>query len=245
MRFSIEHEGRSLDAHLHRSQNQGKIKGNPVVIATFGAPVGSTVSDQGHLDAEYAEHLSLLTSSTVVAVSLSGVGGSTGTFSPAAWAEDLQAATRFVIGDGLGESVVLIGYEFAALSVVEAAAGVREVVGIASVDPTLFVFEEEFDHAGYLELLRNLKVKVGDLGIESFKRELDEIEPERLVGDIGARPWMIITAQDRTASNLKVSRELVELASAAELHRIAAVGDNLRADPRVMAILLGWIERAV
>ncbi len=243
MQVDIESDGRILAAYLHRAQKPQNTQGNTVLVAAFGTPVGTNILDRGHLDSELAERLSNATNSNCISVSLSGVGNSGGTFSLSNWTDDLVRVVEYAMKEELGSRVVLVGYELAAISVVMAAIASGSVAGVASIDPALYIFEEDFDPESYLKLLEGFKVNVKATTAAGFHAEIASIDTFEEVKMLGDKPWMIIVAQERTESNLRVSRELVASAQRAELHRIIAAGDGLRADPRVMAIFMGWYDR--
>ena len=243
MKLNIESDGRVLAAYLHKAQKPQNTQSNSAIIAAFGTPVGTNILDRGHLDAELAERLSNATNSNCISVSLSGVGDSGGIFSLTNWTEDLIRVVEYAIAERLGSRVVLVGYELAAISVVMAAIESESVAGVASIDPALYIFEEDFDPESYLKLLEGFRVNVKAAVASNFQAEIASIDTFEQVKLLGEKPWMIIVAQERTESNLRVSRDLVASAQRAELHRIIAAGDGLRADPRVLAILMGWYDR--
>ncbi|NNN14140.1 MAG: hypothetical protein HKL81_10395 [Acidimicrobiaceae bacterium] len=243
MKLNIESDGRILAAYLHKAQKPQNTQGTSALVAAFGTPVGTNILDRGHLDAELAERLSNATNSNCISVSLSGVGDSGGIFSLTNWTEDLISVAQYAITEGLGSRVVLVGYELAAISVVMAAIESESVAGVASIDPALYIFEEDFDPESYLKLLEGFRVNVKATVASNFQAEIASIDTFEQVKLLAEKPWMIIVAQERTESNLRVSRELVASAQRAELHRIIAAGDGLRADPRVLAILMGWYDR--
>ena len=65
-----------------------------------------------------------------------------------------------------------------------------------------------------------------------------------MVAKIAPRPLLIVHGSDDETVPLDAARSLVDAAGeGAELRVVAQAGHRLRHDPRVVAILLGWLEQ--
>jgi fermentation-respiration switch protein FrsA (DUF1100 family) len=194
---------------------------------------------------ELAEHVSNESGWLVASGTLSGVGGSTGTFSATKWREDLATILDFVAE---GEPrVSLAGFGFGGSLALAVAAGDERVRGVAT-----------FAAPAHLrawcgsaeEIHRAVKVS-GVVGNESdllapaaLYQDILDIDPMDAIAKLPPRRLLIGHGTDDIEVPASDARDLVAAADGrAELRLIQGAGHQLRADPRMVATLLGWLDR--
>ena len=194
---------------------------------------------------ELAEHLANESGWTVATGTLSGVGASTGTFSATQWRHDLGA-----ILDRVQENegrISLAGFGFGgALALATAAADLR-VHGVATFATPAHLgpwcgpapeFHRSIQVAGVV-------ADPGDLlGPDELLADVLAIDPIGSIARIPPRRLLVGHGTDDLEIPVGDARDLVNAAEGrAELRLIQGAGHQLRADPRMVATLLGWLDR--
>ncbi len=216
-----------------------------VLILVHGLPRATGMGRQAAgLLPELAEHLAAESGWTVATGTLSGVGTSTGTFSARQWRQDLG---RIIdrMDDGT-RRISLAGFGFGgSLSLAVAADDdrVRSVATFAApahLEPwcgPAATFRERVVEAGV----------VGDdppLPAEQLWADVMDVNPLSAVGRVAPRRLLIGHGTDDVEVPPSDARDLVAAADGhAELRLIQGAGHQLRADPRMVATLLGWLDR--
>jgi len=198
---------------------------------------------------ELADHLAAESGWVVLTFNFRGAGSSEGDFSLGDWLDDLRAAIDHMLSVESVSGVWLAGSSTGgALAICEAAEDER-VRGVACLAaPATFAGWAD-DPKGLLAHARGVGV-ISDPAhprdLQRWTRELTEIEPLSVVGKIPPRPLLIVHGSDDETVPLAAARALVEAAGeGAELRVVTQAGHRLRHDPRVVAILLGWLEQMV
>ena len=183
----------------------------------------------------------------VVAGCLRGVGGSAGDFSPCGWLADLRSLTGHAAGLAAGGGVWLVGFGVGgsiALCLAAEDPGIRGVGCLGS--PASFAGWGQ-DPGAMVELARQVGVIQSPGFPPSLPRwvgEFGELEPVTAAAALGARTVLIIQGAEDDEVPLSDARRLAEAAGpGAELRVLPGAGHRLRADPRAMALLVGWLER--
>ena len=194
---------------------------------------------------ELAEHLANESGWVVASGTLSGVGGSTGTFSATQWRDDLRRILeRPEIVD---QRISLAGFGFGGALALAIAAEDDRVRGVATfATPAHLV-----PWCGSASELRRAVQVAGVVG-----RATDLMAPEDLLADVLAidplgaiarippRRLLIGHGTDDVEVPASDARDLLAAADGrAELRLIQGAGHQLRADPRMVATLLGWLDR--
>ncbi len=194
---------------------------------------------------ELAEHVANESGWTVATGTLSGVGGSTGSFSPSQWRRDLATILDHVAASDA--RVSLAGFGFGGSLALAVAATDERVRGVAT-----FAAPAHLDAwAGSPEELhRAVQVAgvVGDPGDlldpETLYRDLMTVDPISAIAKLPPRRLLIGHGLDDGEVPVAHARDLVLAAEGrAELRLIPGAGHQLRADPRMVATLLGWRDR--
>jgi len=194
---------------------------------------------------ELAEHVANESGWTVATGTLSGVGGSTGTFSASQWRADLGVILeRVTEGE---ERISLAGFGFGGSLALAAAANDDRVRGVAT-------FASPAHLAAWAgsakEIHRAVQVAgvVGDekdlLAPDDLYNDLLAIDPIGAIATLPPRRLLIGHGTDDVEVPAFDARDLLAAADGrAELRLIQGAGHQLRADPRMVATLLGWLDR--
>ncbi len=194
---------------------------------------------------ELAEHVATESGWLVATGTLSGVGGSTGTFSPTKWREDLATILDRVAQGA--PRVSLAGFGFGGSLRCAVAASDERVRGVAS-------FAAPAHLAAWCSSPEEIHRAVRISGVVGDEHDL--LEPQALYDDVLAidplgsiasmppRRLLIGHGTDDVEVPASDARDLVAAAEGrAELRLIQGAGHQLRADPRMVATLLGWLDR--
>jgi putative redox protein len=240
----LESGGSTLDLRI--SNSNGRPVVGHVLVIVHGLPrlVGMGRQAAGLLP-ELAEHVANESGWVVATGTLSGVGGSTGTFSASKWREDLAAILdRVAEGE---RRVSLAGFGFGGSLALRAAARDDRVRGVAT-----FAAPAHLQAWGGSpeEIHRAVQVAgvVGDrkelLEPQALYDDLLAIDPMGAIAEIPPRRLLIGHGTDDIEVPASDARDLVAAADGrAELRLIQGAGHQLRADPRMVATLLGWLDR--
>lgn len=217
-----------------------------VLVLVHGLPrlIGMGRQAAGLLP-ELAEHVASESGWMVATGTLSGVGGSTGTFSATQWRQDLsQILDRVAEGD---RPISLAGFGFGGSLALAVAANDDRVRGVATFAApahlrpwagTAKEIHRAVQVAGVVGNERDL------LSPDALYKDLLAIDPTRAIKAIPPRRLLIGHGTDDVEVPASDARDLVAAAEGrAELRLIQGAGHQLRADPRMVATLLGWLDR--
>ena len=194
---------------------------------------------------ELAEHLASESGWLVATGTLSGVGSSTGTFSASQWLRDLAAIVDRVHEED--SRLSLAGFGFGGALALALAASDEIIKGVAT-----FATPAHLEPwCGDLHEFRQALVGAGVVGDESELLPAEElhndvlsINPLGSVAQLPPRRLLIGHGSDDVEVPASDARDLLEAAEGrGELRIIQGAGHQLRADPRMVATLLGWLDR--
>ena len=217
-----------------------------VLVLVHGLPrlVGMGRQAAGLLP-ELAEHVATESGWLVVTGTLSGVGGSTGTFSASQWRDDLGRILERVTVDD--QRVSLAGFGFGGSLALAVAAKDERVRGVAT-------FAAPAHLAAWCGSAEAIHRAVQVAGVVGDERDLLEpaklykdflaVDPLKAIAKLPPRRLLIGHGTDDLEVPASDARDLVAAADGrAELRLIQGAGHQLRADPRMVATLLGWLDR--
>jgi putative redox protein len=240
----IQSGGSILELRISTSSAR-PVAGHVLVLA-HGLPrlVGMGRQAAGLLP-ELAEHVANESGWMVATGTLSGVGGSTGTFSASQWRQDLGLILdRVAAGEG---RVSMAGFGFGGSLALCVAAHDERVRGVATFAAPAHLAPWARSPE---EIHRAVQVAgvVGDpkdlLAPEDLYRDILAIDPIGAIATIPPRRLLIGHGTDDLDVPASDARDLVAAAEGrAELRLIQGAGHQLRADPRMVATLLGWLDR--
>jgi uncharacterized protein len=194
---------------------------------------------------ELAEHLANESGWLVATGTLSGVGTSTGTFSATQWRQDLgEILNRVVQGE---RRISLAGFGFGGALALRLASNDERVHGVACFAAPAHLdawcgpaeeFHRSVQIAGVVADPKEL------LEPDALRADVMEIDPMGAIVKIPPRRLLIGHGTDDLEIPVSDARDLLNAAEGrAELRLIQGAGHQLRADPRMVATLLGWLDR--
>jgi len=183
----------------------------------------------------------------VVVGCLRGVGPSAGDFSLGGWYDDLAAVVDHAAGIGNGGGVWIVGFGTGgALGLCVAGEDTR-VRGVACFGSPATFADWANEGVGMIEYAR----QVGAIRTSGFPSDrhawaaaFSALRPDESAAKLPPRPLLVVHGADDQEVPVADGRRLAELAGpGAELRVLAGAGHRLRADPRAVALLAGWLER--
>lgn len=203
-------------------------------------------TDAGRGYPALADRLSEECACRVIAPMLRGTSGSQGDFSAAGWLEDL--ATIADADAGADGTVSLIGFGFGGAIALRFAALDARVRGVATIAGPADLTAWVANRARVLGRCR----RSGVISTEGFPKDVDAwlaeivaLAPLDAASRLGERPLLVVHGSDDSEVPVAAARAIADAATAGpvDLRIVPAAGHWLRADPRVVATLVGWIER--
>ena len=181
----------------------------------------------------------------VVTAALRGAGESTGDFSASGWFEDLTFVADTEIPDDA--SRVVVGFGLGGVLAVHLAAADGRVSGVACLATPSDLAALAHDPGALVERCRRSGV-ISTPGFPSsaddWAAELAVLDPLADVAQLRGRPLLVVHGSSDADVPFGDARTLADAATGpSELHAVFGAGHWLRADPRVIAILAGWLER--
>lgn len=242
----IEGPAGPLAVHLSQSTSTRGSQAN-VLVMCHGFPVGQDSAERvaANLPA-LADRLALETDWRVLVGCLRGVGASVGDFSLAGWYEDLRALVAHGAELGRG-GVWVVGFGTGgALGLCVASEDTR-VRGAACFGSPATFSDWAQDVGGMIEYSRRVGV-IRSPGFPSDRRAWSEaftsLHPGEAAAALPPRPLLVVHGAEDEEVPVADSRVLADAASpSAELRVLQGAGHRLRADPRAVALLAGWLER--
>jgi putative redox protein len=192
-----------------------------------------------------ADRLARETGWQVVTAALRGAGESAGDFSALGWLDDL----RFVAENEIPEESarVAVGFGFGGVLALHLAAGDERVGGVACLGTPADVAELTGTTEAFLARCRRtgvIKAPGFPASPDAWAKELSVLHPAEDAALLKGRPLLLVHGSDDPDVPLSGARALADAATGpSELHVVLGGGHWLRADPRVLALLVGWLER--
>jgi pimeloyl-ACP methyl ester carboxylesterase len=192
-----------------------------------------------------ADRLARETGWQVVTAALRGAGESSGDFSALGWLEDLRFLAESEVPEASAR--VVVGFGFGGVLALHLAAGEDRVIGVACLGTPADVAELTGGTEEFLARCRRTKV-IKTPGFpaspEAWGKELLVLHPAEDAALLKGRPLLLVHGSDDPDVPLSSARALADAATGpSELHVVLGGGHWLRADPRVLALLVGWLER--
>jgi putative redox protein len=192
-----------------------------------------------------ADRLARETGWQVVTAALRGAGESAGDFSALGWLDDLKFLAESEIPEESPR--VAVGFGFGGVLGLHLAAGDERVAGVACLGTPADVVHLTGGAEGFLARCRRtgvVKTPGFPNSIEAWSKELSVLHPAEDAALLKGRPLLMVHGSDDPDVPLASARALADAATGpSELHVVLGGGHWLRADPRVIALLVGWLER--
>jgi uncharacterized protein len=225
----------------------GGAAGGPVVLL-HGFPVEPDAARViGGSFPALADRLAAESGRRVVTGCLRGVAPSEGDFSLGGWLEDVGALVEHAHGLGDGPLVRIVGFGAGGSLALCHSAGDPVVGGVACFGSTSSFSGWADDAAGVLAFARSVGVVrtpeyPGD--VTSWASTFRGLEPLTAIAAVAPRPVLVVHGTGDDGVPVAEARALAAAGGpSAELRLVAGAGHRLRADPRAIALLVGWLER--
>ena len=181
----------------------------------------------------------------VVTAALRGAGESEGDFSALGWLDDLAFLTLTEVPESAPRLVV--GFGFGGVLALHLAAGDERVAGVACLGTPADLSQLAADPEGLLARCRQTGVVTAPdfpASVDTWAKELSVLHPTEDAALLKGRPLLVAHGSEDPDVPAADARALADAATGpSELHTVLGAGHWLRADPRVIAILVGWLER--
>jgi alpha-beta hydrolase superfamily lysophospholipase len=204
----------------------------------------SSAKDVAQTYPALADRLTRETGQRVVTGMLRGAGTADGDFSAQGWLDDLQLLIETEIPNDAPRW--LVGFGFGGVLALRLAAGDERVAGVACLgtpadltaltgDPELI---ERCSRTGVIHTPGFPSAP------EAWLKELSVLQPRQDAELLKGRPLLVVHGADDRGISVDEARTLADAATGpSDLRVVYGAGHWLRADPRVIAILVGWLER--
>jgi uncharacterized protein len=220
------------------------MRGHVVLCHDLPRPKG-TAADIALTFPALADRLARESGWRVATAALRGTGDSAGDFSPLGWLDDLTFLADSEIPEASAR--VMIGFGFGGVLALHLAARDERVAGVACLGTPADLTALVRDPVELLEHCRRTGI-VTTAGFpasaEAWAKELSVLHPAEDAALLKGRPLLMIHGSDDPDVPVVQARALADAATGpSEFHVVLGAGHWLRADPRVIAILVGWLER--
>lgn len=220
----------------------------PVLLLCHELPrVRRSAVDAGRTFPALADRLSQESGFQVVVGMLRGAGGSEGDFSASGWLEDLGFLVDQQVG--AGGQIWLAGFGLGGALALRLAAGDERVGGVAALAAPADLAAWVAEPSAVLERCRGsgvIRTRGFPRDETAWAAELVGLRPLEAAGLLAGRPLLVVHGTEDDEVPTAAARALADAASATgpvDLRVVPGAGHWLRADPRVVATLIGWAER--
>lgn len=241
----FEAPGAALVGSLARPAGPARVPGLVVCHGFPNAPGGADA-----VGATYpllAEQLSELAGWAVLTFNFRGTGRSTGDFSFGGWLADIDAAVTHLEVRADIAGVWLVGAATGGALTVCHAAGDARVRGVATLGAPATLRNWVDNAPQFLAHARRLGVITSPgfpNDLSAWTREIAELDPVAAAAKIPPRAFLVLHGAADDVVPPGASNAYAEAAGPETEHRIlAGAGHRLRHDPRVVALLAGWLSR--
>jgi uncharacterized protein len=239
--------GGVLAVHRVRPTAAAPVPAGALVIVHGFPVVPASADTTGRSLPALADRMAAESGWPVLCGCLRGVGGSEGDFSLAGWLEDLGALVTEAERDVVRGGVWVVGFGTTGALALCLAAEDERVRGVASMGSPSGFADWALDLPGMVAFAR----QAGVISSEGYPGDLAgwgaafaTLRPDEAATRMDGRPLLIVHGAEDEAVPVSDARLLAEAAGgSAELHILPGAGHRLRADPRAVALLVGWLER--
>lgn len=240
------HSGPAGDLCFYASASSpgAPVRGHVVLCHDLPRPKGSA-ADVALTFPALADRLTRETGWRVVTAALRGAGQSSGDFSALGWLEDLTDLVENEVP--VADPRVVVGFGFGGVLALHLAAGDERVAAVAclgtpaDLGPLVREPDELLAHCRRAGVVTTPGFPAS---VDGWAKELSVLHPAEDATALVGRPLLVVHGSDDPDVPLSAARELAEAATGpSELHAVYGAGHWLWADPRVIAVLGGWLER--
>lgn len=213
-----------------------------VVIHGFPTAVGGGANSFTTYPS-FAERLAEATGAIVLAVSLRGMPGSEGEFSPQGWIDDVSGAIEWLSKDDRVNGIRLIGFGTGGAICLHAAVGRDEVTGVITAGAPADLHPWTEDPAALRGVATLMEVTNADANLDGWAEALGELTAERSAAELGGKDLLVLHGSSDSSVPPLSARAIADAHGAADLRMLEGGSHHLRHDPRAVAIISGWLER--
>ena len=232
---------------VHTASTTAAAPGTTVVL-THDFPVETdSAARTGRSLPQLADRLAAESGWRVLAGCLRGIGESAGDFSLCGWLEDLGVLVDHATVLAAGGGVWVVGFGVGGAVGLCLAASDSRVRGVGCLAAPATFADWAQDPAAMVDTARRVGV-IRRHGfpdhLAGWAREFTELRPVEASALTAPRPLLVVHGADDDEVPVSDARLLADAAGrSAELRILPGAGHRLRADPRAMALLMGWLER--
>jgi pimeloyl-ACP methyl ester carboxylesterase len=240
----LEGEAGDLWSYASATPPGAPISGHVVICHDLPRATGSA-NDVAQTYPALADRLTRETGLRVVTGTLRGAGASDGDFSARGWADDVRQLIGTEVPDDARRW--LVGFGFGGVLALHLAASDERVAGVACLGAPADLESLTRDPEQLVErCVRTGVIRSAGYppALHSWIAELAALHPKADAEQLKGRPFLVVHGADDPDTSIEEARALSEAATGpSDLRVVFGAGHWLRADPRVIAILVGWLER--
>ncbi|MHB8681137.1 MAG: alpha/beta hydrolase [Acidimicrobiales bacterium] len=244
---SIEGPAGHLAVHVAPAGPLPPGPANTVVLCHDFPPDPASAERTGRSLPVLADRLAAESGWRVVAGCLRGVGTSSSDFSLRGWMADLRALASFAADVAGGGGIWIVGFGVTGALAICLAAADPSIRGVACLGSPATFADWAHDPSAMLAAARHVGVVRSDTfpsDVDAWALEFTQVHPVEAATALAPRPLLVVHGADDDEVPVSDARVLTDAAgSRAELRVLVGAGHRLRADPRAMALLVGWLER--
>ena len=233
-----------LSSYASATTPGAPVRGHVILCHDLPRPKGAA-ADVALTYPALADRLARESGWHVITGALRGAGDSAGDFSALGWLEDLTFLADSEIPEN--EPRFAVGFGFGGVLALHLAAHDERIAGIACLGTPDELGSLISDHEAFLAHCRDTGVITSPgfpESVEAWAKELSVLHPAEDATLLKGRPILLVHGSEDPDVPVAGMRALVEAATGpAELHVVLGAGHWLRADPRAIAVLVGWLER--
>jgi putative redox protein len=192
-----------------------------------------------------ADRLTRETGWRVACGTLRGSGGSAGDFSAQGWLDDLAAIMEAEIPESAPRW--LVGFGFGGVLALHLASRDERVAGVACLGTPATLHELAGPPDALVERCQQtgvISTPGFPVSAETWAKELSILHPTEDAALLKGRPLLVVHGSADSSVPVEDARALAAAATGpTDVRVVTGAGHWLRADPRVIAILVGWLER--
>jgi len=219
------------------------VRGHVVLCHDLPRPKGSA-ADVALTFPALADRITRETGWRVVTAALRGAGDSAGDFSALGWLDDLAYLSETEVPEEVPR--ITVGFGFGGVLALHVAARDDRVEGVACLGTPADLSPLAGDDAFLVHCKRTGLIMTPGFpaSVEAWSKELSVLHPADDAAALRGKPLLMVHGTDDPDVPLADARALADAATGpVELHVVLGAGHWLRADPRVISILVGWLER--
>ena len=226
-----------------KSKSSKKSSKPGLVICRGFPPEDRSDMVQGYSYKPLAKHIAKNLGWTVLLFNYRGSGNSSGNFSMQGWLEDVSQAVKF-LSPQVSE-VWLAGFGIGGALAICCGAKQKEVVGVtvagAPADLSDWVANSTqlLEHSRKIGLISDPQFPPDE---DAWVKELSSLEVEKYSKELD-KPLLVIHGSDDIVVPSLEARAIADMHGNADVRIIEGVTHRLSVDPRVSAIITGWLYR--